>query len=104
MSTFMLKSIKIKENILKDPFYKHLFSVEVVNELVLQGMPFRDAYKQVGTDIEQGNFAPDQTKLNHSHEGSIGNLSLDAIEAKMNKVVISFDFEKIDLAVSRLLN
>lgn len=104
MTTFMLKSIKIKENILQDPFYKHLFSVEVVNELVLQGMPFRDAYKQVGNDIENGNFEPDQTKLNHTHEGSIGNLSLDAIQDKMDKAVNSFDFEKIDKAINRLLN
>jgi len=104
MSTFMLKSIKIKENILKDPFYKHLFSVEVVNELVLQGIPFRDAYKQVGSDIEKGNFSPDQSKLNHTHEGSIGNLSLDAIEGKMNKVINSFDFEKMDTAIKLLIN
>jgi argininosuccinate lyase len=103
MSEFMLKSIKIKENILKDSFYKHLFSVEVVNELVLQGIPFRDAYKQVGNDIENGNFAPDQTKLNHTHEGSIGNLSLDAIDSKMKKVMKSFDFESIEKAIKELI-
>jgi len=103
MSAFMLKSIKIKENILKDSFYKHLFSVEVVNELVLQGIPFRDAYKQVGNDIENGNFAPDQTKLNHTHEGSIGNLSLDAIDSKMKKVMKSFDFESIEKAIKELI-
>jgi argininosuccinate lyase len=103
MTTFMLKSIKIKEGLLDDPFYKHLFSVEVVNELVLKGIPFRDAYRQVGSDIENGNFAPDQTKLNHTHAGSIGNLSLDAIKFKMNQAVKLFDFEKIDIAINRLL-
>ncbi len=82
MTTFMLKSIKVRQNILQDPFYKHLFSVEVVNELVLNGVPFRDAYKQVGLEIEAGQFAPKQDQLNHTHEGSIGNLCLKEIIEK----------------------
>ncbi|WP_026954024.1 argininosuccinate lyase [Algoriphagus vanfongensis] len=103
MTTFMLKSIQIKSGILKDSFYKHLFSVEVVNELVLKGMPFRDAYKKVGLDIEKDDFAPDQSQLNHSHEGSIGNLNLSEIQEKLEKAVHEFQFEKIDTAFQALL-
>ncbi|WPR76718.1 argininosuccinate lyase [Algoriphagus sp. NG3] len=96
MCTFMLSAIKVKQNILADPFYKHLFSVEVVNGLVLKGVPFRDAYKQVGMDIESGNFALDQSQLNHTHEGSIGNLNLDLIQGKMKMSVQNFNFQAID--------
>ena len=103
MSHFMLKSIQVRKNILDDPFYMHLFSVEVVNELVLKGVPFRDAYKQVGEDIEAKRFVPNQEKVSHSHEGSIGNLCLAEIEAKLKKQVIRFDFDSIDRAYARLL-
>jgi argininosuccinate lyase len=103
MSHFMLKSIQVRKNILEDPFYMHLFSVEVVNELVLKGVPFRDAYKQVGEDIEAKRFVPNQEKVTHRHEGSIGNLCLAEIEAKLEKQVIRFDFESIDRAYARLL-
>lgn len=103
MSTFMLKSVKIRQNILQDPFYKHVFSVEVVNELVLKGVPFRDAYKQVGYEIEADQFAPDQDQLNHTHEGSIGNLSLTEIQSKMSEATQSFDFQKIDSAYKNLI-
>ena len=103
MSTFMLKEIKVKQNILQDSFYKHLFSVEVVNDLVLQGVPFRDAYKKVGLDIEAGQFAPDQSQVNHTHEGSIGNLCLSPIKSKMATQLSDFDFKKIDRAFQELL-
>ena len=103
MSHFMLKSIQVRKNILEDPFYMHLFSVEVVNELVLKGVPFRDAYMQVGEDIEAKRFVPNQEKVAHSHEGSIGNLCLAEIEAKLEKQVNRFDFESIDRAYARLL-
>ncbi len=103
MSTFMLKSIKVKKEILLDPFFKHVFSVEVVNELVLKGVPFRDAYKQVGLDIESDKFNPDQTLLTHTHEGSIGNLNLNLIKNKMEKAITSFDFKAIDAAIESLL-
>ena len=103
MSTFMLKSIKIRQNILQDSFYKHLFSVEVVNDLVLQGVPFRDAYKQVGLEIEADQFAPDQNQLKHTHEGSIGNLSSAEIKVKMNMITQQFDFQKIDQAYQKLI-
>lgn len=104
MSTFMLREIKVKENILADPFFKHAFSVEVVNDLVLQGMPFRDAYKKVGLDIEKGDFHPDQNNVAHTHDGSIGNLCSAEIKSKMEKAVSKFDFEKVDLALKNLLS
>lgn len=103
MCTFMLKSIKVRQNILQDSFYKHLFSVEVVNDLVLKGVPFRDAYKQVGLEIEADQFAPDQNRLRHTHEGSIGNLALAEIQSKMDSVMQSFDFQKIDSAYQKLV-
>lgn len=103
MSTFMLNSIRVKQNILADSFFKHLFSVEVVNELVLKGIPFRDAYKQVGLDIESGNFSPNQEQLNHTHEGSIGNLNLDSIDEKMKKAVDKFNFQSVEQIILRLL-
>lgn len=103
MSSFMLQSIQIKQNILTNSFFKHVFSVEVVNDLVLKGMPFRDAYKQVGMDIETDNFSPNQESLKHTHEGSIGNLQLEAIQTKMNHALAAFDFKDIDQAFSDLL-
>jgi argininosuccinate lyase len=104
MSHFMLKSIQVRKNILEDPFYMHLFSVEVVNELVLKGVPFRDAYKQVGEDIEAKRFVPNQDKVAHSHEGSIGNLCLAEIRTKLEFAISKFDFKEIDKAVEALLN
>ncbi|MCH7408352.1 argininosuccinate lyase [Belliella sp. DSM 111904] len=104
MSTMMLKQIQIKSQILIDPFYKHVFSVEVVNELVLQGMPFRDAYKKVGLAIEKDDFEPVQDQVNHTHEGSIGNLCTEDIKRKMNSAVSQFEFGKIDTALKKLLD
>ncbi|AFL85211.1 argininosuccinate lyase [Belliella baltica DSM 15883] len=103
MSTFMLKEIRITEKILKDEFYKHVFSVEVVNELVLQGIPFRDAYKKVGLAIEQNDFSPNQEEVNHTHEGSIGNLCTSEIKGKMNLTIAKFEFEKVNKALGDLL-
>ncbi len=104
MCTFMFKSIKVKNDILNDAFFKHVFSVEEVNNLVLKGLPFRDAYKQVGLDIEAGNFAPDQSNINHTHEGSIGNLCIPDIKRKMDVAVKGFNFEKIDSSLMGLLS
>ncbi|GAB2634345.1 argininosuccinate lyase [Belliella aquatica] len=103
MSSFMLKEIRVKENILKDEFYKHVFSVEVVNEFVLQGIPFRDAYKKVGLAIEQNDFSPNQEKVNHTHEGSIGNLCTSEIKVKMDQAIAKFEFEKVNRALGDLL-
>lgn len=103
MSTFMLREIQIRKGILDDPFYAHLFSVEEVNALVLQGIPFRDAYQQIGKAIEEQRFFPDQKKVMHSHEGSIGNLCLPEIQSKISKKVAEFDFQKIEKVISKLL-
>ncbi|MCC5936542.1 MAG: argininosuccinate lyase [Lunatimonas sp.] len=102
MAVFMLEHIRVKKDLLKDPFYAYLFSVEEVNKLVLEGMPFRDAYRKVGLDIEAGKFDP-ATEVNHTHEGSIGNLCLDQIRAKMQGALRSFNFEEIDRSQSALL-
>lgn len=87
----MLSAIQVKNNILEDDQYKYLFSVEAVNELVNQGISFRDAYQQVGNKINNGEFAYDISKgLHHTHEGSIGNLCNVEIKAEMEKVVAKF--------------
>jgi argininosuccinate lyase len=103
MAGLMLSNIEIKKDILADEKYKYLFSVEEVNKLVNTGMPFRDAYKKIGMDIEAGNFKYDPS-VRHTHEGSIGNLCTAEIKAQMLKVVGSFPFEKINAAVKKLLN
>jgi argininosuccinate lyase len=102
MATFMLQHIEVKTEILNDPKYAYLFSVEEVNRMVLDGTPFRDAYKQVGLAIEQGNFNPDK-KVNHTHEGSIGNLNNAEITASMDKLLSNFNFDKVQKAVDNLV-
>ncbi|MBS1523326.1 MAG: argininosuccinate lyase [Bacteroidetes bacterium] len=102
MATFMLQHIEVKTDILNDPKYAYLFSVEEVNRMVLGGTPFRDAYKQVGLAIEQGNFNPDK-KVNHTHEGSIGNLNNAEITASMDKLLANFNFDKVQKAVNYLI-
>jgi argininosuccinate lyase len=102
IATFMLQNITVKTDILNDPKYAYLFSVEEVNRLTLSGTPFRDAYKQVGLAIEKGEFNPDK-KVNHTHEGSIGNLGNEHIEEAFNKLVNSFDFAKVKQAIDELV-
>lgn len=99
----MMAHVKINENILDDPRYLAIFSVEEVNRLVLEGIPFRDAYKQVGMEIEKGNFNPDK-KVNHTHEGSIGNLCNDRIELLKQKTIDQFEFYKVNAAENKLLD
>jgi len=82
MMTFSLKDVKVNFDILDDPKYDYLFSVDTLNQLVLSGIPFRDAYKQIGAEIEAGSFKP-KKQLKHTHEGSLGNLCLDKIKDKM---------------------
>lgn len=103
MTGLMLSNIEIKKDILADEKYKYLFSVEEVNKLVNSGMPFRDAYKKVGLDIEGGKFSYN-TSVNHSHEGSIGNLCTEEIKGQMQTLVNSFPFDKVNTAVSKLLS
>jgi argininosuccinate lyase len=102
MARLMLENVSVKGNILADEKYKYLFSVEEVNKLVLSGMPFRDAYRKVGLDIEKGTYEPDR-KVNHTHEGSIGNLNLPEIQAAMDSVVQSFNFNRFRSAITKLL-
>jgi argininosuccinate lyase len=91
MTRLMLSNIIIRDNILQDEKYKYLFSVEAVNELVNKGVPFREAYAQVGNQIEKGNFSFDYRKqLHHTHEGSMGNLCNDRIAEEMAKVLAKF--------------
>ena len=91
MTGMMISNISINEGILNDEKYRYLFSVEAVNELVNKGIPFREAYKTIGEQIEKGNFRYDFSKrLNHIHEGSIGNLKSDAIVSEMEKVLDKF--------------
>ena len=102
MAGLMLSNIEVKKDILADEKYKYLFSVEEVNKLVNTGMPFRDAYKKVGLDIEAGNFKYD-TSVQHTHEGSIGNLCTREIKKQMRTITESFAFSKIETALSGLL-
>lgn len=102
MTTMMLSNISVKGNILEDEKYKYLFSVEEVNRLVLSGTPFRDAYKQVGKDIEEGKFQH-STALRHTHEGSIGNLNNPEIKLNFEQAISAFNFQKAQVALSKLL-
>ncbi len=102
MTYFMLSNIEVKENILADEKYDMLFSVERVNELVLQGVPFREAYKIIGNEINSGTYSPNRN-LNHTHEGSIGNLCNPQITKMMQEVLSRFNFEKAELAIEELL-
>ena len=102
MAGLMLSNIEVKKDILSDDKYKYLFSVEEVNKLVLEGMPFRDAYKKVGLDIEKGNFKY-TTDIKHSHEGSIGNLCTEQIKKQMQAIIDSFHFTSIHSAIAKLL-
>jgi argininosuccinate lyase len=103
MAGLMLANINVKENLLQDEKYKFLFSVEEVNKLVLQGIPFRDAYKQVGLAIEAGKFTY-STDLQHTHEGSIGNLCTAEVKEKMERVLKQFPFEQTAVAEAKLLD
>jgi len=102
MAGLMLENMRVKENILDDEKYRYLFSVEVVNKLVLEGVPFREAYRQVGMDIEKGTFVP-QREVHHTHAGSIGNLCTEQVKELMEEVMKGFPFEKVEAAISRLL-
>lgn len=102
MATFMLQNISIKEDILNDKKYDYLFSVDVVNELALNGVPFREAYKIVGETIEKGTFAPNKN-LKHTHEGSIGKLCNAEIETMMQEILVQFKFEKTNKAIAKLV-
>lgn len=94
--------INVNYEILKDEKYQHLFSVEEVNRLTLQGIPFRDAYRKVGALIDSNEFTPDQN-LHHTHEGSIGNLCLGEIAARQKEILQQFDFNTVHTALRQLI-
>ncbi len=102
IATFAIENIEVKTEVMQDEKYKLAFSVEEVNKLVLSGVPFRDAYKQVGLAIEAGQFATDYN-VQHTHEGSIGNLCNDKVELKKNKIINEFGFDKVEKAIQDLL-
>lgn len=102
MADYMLRHITVKQGILEDSKYDYIFSVEVVNNMVLSGIPFRDAYRQIGLDIESGSYRPDRN-VHHTHEGSIGNLCLPQIEGLMEEVISGFGFERFLEAEASLI-
>jgi argininosuccinate lyase len=103
MAALMIENMEVKQGLLEDPKYQFLFSVEEVNKLVNAGMPFRDAYKKIGLDIEAGNYTY-TTQVSHTHEGSIGNLCTAEIATAMHKVIESMDFAKVEAKIEQLLN
>ena len=102
MAAYIINKIEVNEHILDNPMYDPIFSVEEVNRLAAAGMPFRDAYKKVGIEIEAGTFHADHN-IHHTHEGSIGNLCNDEINALMNNVLKGFNFERMTEAEKKLL-
>ena len=102
MTAAMMSQLKVKENILDDEMYLYLFSVEEVNKRVLQGVPFREAYRQVGLEIEAGDFQTDKM-VSHTHEGSIGNLCNEQIRQRMQEINEGFGFERVNKAITKLL-
>lgn len=102
MATLMFENIEVKKDILSDEKYKYLFTVEEMNKLVLEGMPLRDAYKKIGAEVEGGTFKTDG-KINHTHEGSIGNLENEKIRVMMKNVISRFNFAKVNEALQKLI-
>ena len=102
MAAWIISRIEVNENILDNDMYNPMFSVEEVNRLAASGMPFRDAYKKVGLDIEAGSFVPDKN-IHHTHAGSIGNLCNDRITKLMENVMDGFGFDKVAKAEKELL-
>ena len=103
MVNAMLSEVKVNTSLADDDRYKYMFSVEEVNRLTHDGMPFRDAYKKVGLDIEDGKFEPVR-EVHHTHEGSIGNLCNDKITALFDRTLSDFHFESYHSAIESLLN
>ena len=103
IASFAINNIKVNTKIMEDPRYDYVYSVEEVNKRVLGGIPFREAYRQVGDEINKGHFQPDKN-IHHSHEGSIGNLCLSEVSNKMKNVIHSFNFTRPEKAFRQLLS
>jgi argininosuccinate lyase len=102
ITKLLITGIKVNPDIVSDSLYQDIFSVEEVNRLVMKGIPFREAYKIVAGAIQNGEYKPDR-QLDHTHEGSLGNLCNDIIREKMNVVISGFDFQKAEIAIRKLL-
>ena len=102
MTAYIINKMSVNEHNLDNPMYDAIFSVEEVNKLAANGMPFRDAYKKVGLDIEAGTFKADKD-IHHTHEGSIGNLCNDKIQALMQSTIAGFDFQRMEEAERKLI-
>ena len=103
MAAYIINKMEVNDHILDNPMYDPMFSVEEVNRLAAAGMPFRDAYKKVGLEIEAGEFVANKT-IHHTHEGSIGNLCNDKIQALMEQTMAEFSFDKVRNAEKKLLD
>jgi argininosuccinate lyase len=103
LMTLAVKEMEVSKNIMDNDLYKYAFSVEEVNRRVLKGIPFRDAYRQVGIEIENREFSPDASKVNHTHEGSIGNLCNAKIKEKMKDVIGQFSFDRVRKAIIEII-
>jgi len=103
LSHLMLEHIHVNPECVSESKYQYLFSVEEVNKLVMNGVPFRDAYKTIARKIETGEFKPDYS-IHHTHEGSIGNLCNDQISQKFENLLQAFDFKTMEEALNKLLN
>jgi argininosuccinate lyase len=102
IACFAVNNLRINEKIMDDSRYENIYSVEEVNRMVVQGVPFREAYRRVGELINTNSFHPDKT-VQHTHEGSIGNLCLPQIRKKMDQIIESFNFQRADRAFEQLL-
>ncbi|MEL6943470.1 MAG: argininosuccinate lyase [Bacteroidota bacterium] len=102
ITDFAVQQIEVNPDILNDPKYQYLYTVEVVNQEVLQGTPFREAYKKVGEAVESGSYQFDGN-VQHTHEGSLGNLCNEHIQAKIDRIWQGFGFEKVAIAIGKLL-
>jgi argininosuccinate lyase len=103
IASFALENISVNKDIMEDVRYDYVYSVEEVNKLVLKGVPFRDAYKKVGEEIERGEFVFDKN-VGHTHEGSIGNLCLEQIGTKMDTVIAGFNFDRMETALKEIVD
>ncbi len=103
ISSFAIGNIKVNMEIMEDPRYAYIYSVEEVNKRVLEGVPFREAYRQVGEAIKNGQFQPDKN-IHHTHEGSIGNLCIGQISEKMSRIIGRFNFDRSENAFDKLLS
>jgi len=102
MAAFMLPEMKVNDGVIDQEKYNYLFTVEEVNRLVLAGIPFRDAYKQVGVDVESGSFIPNRN-VDHSHQGSIGNLMLDEITNAFKISIGSLKVDRVSSAIQAII-